>query len=613
MFLKPPREHRSPAQARRRDPVAALSGSRRCASNAIRQRIPTILKALFVLAATLWLAAATVSAEAGSAVAGSSEQELLRLGERMYREGVLPNGGGMQAIVAGDVSVDGRMFACANCHQRSGLGSEEGPVIAWPTNGKELYVPRRRTGAWSPAAEGRGPGAVERWSIPRLYQATDARPAYTDETLARALREGIDPGGRAFNPIMPRYRLSDRDMSILIHYLQNLSTALDPGVDEKTIHLATVVTQGVPEIDRAAMLSVLQAHIDAHNTQTRPHERRARGGPFYKTEKFGAYRRLELAVWELKGPPESWRSQLEAHYQERPVFALLGGITEGSWAPIHQFCEHHRIPSIFPITDRPVISDSDWYTLYFSKGLQQEGEAAARYIRAAGAIRSDARVVQVFREGGDGAVAARAFEETWAGLGSTAPETRSIHADEALTPLSWNKIIGPDAPAVVLLWLDADELSAIGTPAGGLPRPKMVFASWSLLDGRVETVPDAARDIVYLTYPYNLPDEGRTRRSVVKRWLQARGIPVTNFAIQAEMYVLGWVLPAAITHMRSEFFRDYFLEGFDMMRDQDYAVPLYPRLSFGPGQRYASKGCYVVQVTRGAEPQLVRRSEWVIR
>ncbi len=209
-------------------------------------------------------------------------------------------------------------------------------------------------------------------------------PPYTDETLARVLRTGVDPAGRVLNRAMPRYDLGDRDMAVLTYYLKHLSTDTDPGADEQTIRFATVVTEGVPDADRDAMLAVVRAHISARNTQTRPYERRAKAGPFYKTEKFGAYRKLALDVWELKGPADTWREQLEAYYRAKPVFALLGGIAAGPWAPIHKFCEEHEIPSIFPITEQPVVSDSDWYTLYFSKGLYQEGEAAARYLAAIG-------------------------------------------------------------------------------------------------------------------------------------------------------------------------------------------------------------------------------------
>ena len=64
--------------------------------------------------------------------------------------------------------------------------------------------------------------------------------------------------------------------------------------------------------------------------------------------------------------------------------------------------------------------------------------------------------------------------------------------------------------------------------------------------------------------------------------------------------------------MRHDFYRDYFLDVIDMMRDQYYAISTYSRLSFGPGQRYASKGCYIVQLTGGDEPKLEKKSNWVI-
>ena len=46
---------------------------------------------------------------------------------------------------------------------------------------------------------------------------------------------------------------------------------------------------------------------------------------------------------------------------------------------------------------------------------------------------------------------------------------------------------------------------------------------------------------------------------------------------------------------------------------QDWAVVGYPRLGFGPGQRYAAKGCYLVQLGPGAMPELRQASDWVVQ
>jgi hypothetical protein len=66
----------------------------------------------------------------------------------------------------------------------------------------------------------------------------------------------------------------------------------------------------------------------------------------------------------------------------------------------------------------------------------------------------------------------------------------------------------------------------------------------------------------------------------------------------------------AIFMLKGYFNRDRFLEVIDMMKDE-LTVALYPRLSFGPGQRYLSKGCYIVTLGEGPKPKVVAVSDWV--
>jgi len=44
--------------------------------------------------------------------------------------------------------------------------------------------------------------------------------SYTEETLARAIRQGIDPNGDPIDLAMPRWSMSDGDMKDLIDYLK---------------------------------------------------------------------------------------------------------------------------------------------------------------------------------------------------------------------------------------------------------------------------------------------------------------------------------------------------------------------------------------------------------
>src|SRR6266702_2816608 len=122
-------------------------------------------RTLFTL--VVLLCSITMSATQGqSAAATLSHEEMLRLGERIYREGVLPSGEPVEALIRGDVSVPGTAFTCVSCHLRSGLGSYEGGVVTPPANGEKLFKP----------CDGAFPGNyIDR---PMVYSA-QVRPAYT--------------------------------------------------------------------------------------------------------------------------------------------------------------------------------------------------------------------------------------------------------------------------------------------------------------------------------------------------------------------------------------------------------------------------------------------------
>ncbi len=542
---------------------------------------------------------AVVAAQEGT-IGGYPPDEALELGERMYREGLLPSGEPMRAFVSEDIEVDGTMFSCESCHLRSGMGSIEGTVITYPTCGSWLFKPLQ-------GAEMK-PLSQER--VPDRLDPPPFRPSYTASTLSRAIRLGRDPNGRTLNYVMPRYSLSSADTEVLIHYLKNLSAEFSPGVDDTTLRFATVVSHDVDPEDREAMVATLEAHVRDHNSQSRHEERRARGGPFYKEEKYAPYRRYALSVWQLDGAPETWGDQLEAHYREEPVFALLGGIATGEWAPIHEFCERNRIPNLFPLTEYPVISDTDWYTLYLDKGHYKEGETAARYIRRSDAIPVDAPVVQVFRDEPSARMCVRGFADARSKMRLTAAGEVELGADDAADAQLWRRLAEEHPGAVFALWLGEDILTMLGELSSADPPPPAVFVSASLVGDGLGSLAKEARPFTYITHSASIPaDEERTRLAV-KRWLQARKVPEINFDLQSKMYFLGWTLAGMVKMMRDDFYRDYFFDIADMMRDQYYSIAVYPRLSFGPGQRYASKGCYVVQLTE--DGTLEKVSNWVV-
>jgi hypothetical protein len=560
------------------------------------------------------LLSTAIPAAGAPLIAGYSAAEALRLGEAMYQKGVLPSGKPMTAIVQGDIEVTGTMITCSNCHMRSGLGSVEGNVLSLPTNGARLYAPLQ------------GIRDIPGTGMARFFFKYP-RPEYTDESLAAALRNGVDPTGRVMIDTMPRYVLDDREMEVMIYYLKNLSSGLSPGVAGNVIRFATVVTEEVGAEDRAAMLGPLTSYVRDEWNANVPVMVQAQGE--------ASFRAAALDVWDLKGPSDTWGEQLEAFYTKQPVFALLGGMTTKNWAVIHRFCEKNRIPCVFPVTDLPEVSGSDWYTLYFSKGHYQEGETAAKYLARVFDLPQDRQVVQVFRNDDRGSALARGFAETWTKLGKAPLKKRVLAATEKTGKDFWKDLAESHKNAVLLLWLGPEDLAGIDALGGAEKKPSMLFVSSTMLgmnanppdpplkkggEGEFESairnpqsaIPDSVRDFTFITYPNRLPDEQGQIPGLVEQWLKVKKISSKNLAVSSKVYFLTRMVSTALANMRGDAYRDYFLDLFDIQEDQSFSVVSYPRLSFGPGQRYASKGCYIVTLTKGEQPKIVKQSEWVV-
>lgn len=510
-----------------------------------------------------------------------SPAEMLRLGERMYREGILPSGKPMMAIVKGDVPMDGSEFTCTSCHQRSGLGSVEGSVSTPATTGRILYKPLERLFN----------GVRQN---PKYSQAPPLRPAYTDKSLAEALRSGIDPSGREFGPVMPRYRLTDEDLSILTYYLKSLSSDFSPGVSDTAIRFAVVVTDDVPAQDRDALIGPLERAVTYKNRMALGVDARSsksrRMLESMLPSKELAYRTIELEKWSLKGPPGTWRSQLEEYNRTKPAFALLGGITGGDWKPVHEFCEENRIPCLFPATDYPVVSEHDWYTLYLSKGLQQEGEAAARYLHTLDGPSKPTAILQVVRKSREGEALATGFGRAWTVLGRPAPRTVTLAHGESLAKALAS--LPTEKGVTLVLWDGPESLNELDRH-----RFDRVVLSSGYLGKALLSIPEGLRDRASITYPYKLNSQGPGDDHLRQ--------------ISGRAQLSAQLMAQALMDMRGEYYRDRFLDAIGMMPDQDH--PVFEHLSFGPGQRYVSKGCYIVQLSKGANPVLVQKSPWVIR
>jgi hypothetical protein len=539
-----------------------------------------------------------------------SSEEKHRLGKRLYRQGILPSGGPLKADVKGDPAAPGTSFSCVVCHLRSGIGSYQEGVYTPPISGDKLFKPVH----WLYKG-------VEQNS---QYSPTPLRrPAYSEESLTAVLRKGIDPAGRTVSDAMPRYLLTDEDMAILIFYLNSLSSKFSPGVSDKNMNFATIITDDVTSTDRDALLVPLEQYIKNKNDQANFYKK-----PFNRSRKMAenmfeskelSTRSLTLSRWALKGPPETWRSQLDEYYRTEPVFAFLGGITNSDWKPIHQFCEDKQIPCLLPNTDFPVISESNGYTLYPSKGYYQEGEAAARYLAGRADVGEGGQVLQIVRDSLEGRALSAGFDDTWHVVGNRTPVTVRLTPGEKVTRKVLRQLLDREKPAAMMLWDGPESLTALEMTADGDKRPAVVMVSSRYLGKSLLTLPEQARDFAYITYPFMLAqkvtiagmgsitvsDEDKVSAGLAKTVAQVTAHKIRNLANS-----LTQILTMALMEMKGNYYRDNFLDVINLLPDQ--LSPEFGKLSFSPENQYASNGCYIVQLTKGPNPDLVKKSAWVI-
>lgn len=482
----------------------------------------------------------------------------IEAGRLLFQEGRRADGSIVTGKAYGDVALNGRQVSCSSCHGRSGMGAAETGTRTPPITSPMLF---------NPALRPKG-------------------PIYADATLALALRSGLDSGGEKLSPLMPRFDLSDQDVAALSAYLHTLSAEPPPGVGADEVEVATAFSDEVPAALRESVVQVIQALLNDHDADTRNRTgrnvSRLEGG---RTRK--EFRTWNLSTWILTGAPKTWPGQLQAHQAERPVFAMVGGRSTTTWAPVHGFCEAQHMPCLFPSVERSSVKDGDFYTLYFSDGLGVEARVMAAELLRAGA---QATVVQVV---GAGDAAAHEAAELLAAKVRDGGGTSQVlePGDAALGPAL-------ATASAVVGWLSPSALEAVPAPPAG---------SYATLSGE-RLGPDWANAPLRWEGAHRVgartassaPDVGLLR---FRAWAGKRGIAVVDEQIQAEAWFATMALLDGMEHIAVHPGRDYLLDTLDHATGMTALLPGYPQGELGPGQRILSKGAWVVDP--GTSPRWV--------
>ena len=495
----------------------------------------------------------------------------LDIGRALYQDGLRANGEPLTAIVTGDVEILGTQFSCNGCHGISGMGSREASIIVPIIAGPILFSP-----------------AVQ-----------PERPAYDIESLATVLRDGITPSGRQIDRLMPRYRLSDKEVRSLSAYLGSLSTGPAPGVDDSTIRFATVVTDNSSEQERNAILAVLKRFAEEKSRQTRLESKRWDRGTTPESRLHTVHRDWILDVWELSGEESGWNEQLRAYYERNPVFAIIGGLLPESPGPLARFCEQNAIPCVLPSTRNPESSEGDLYSLYYSRGLGLEADLIATDLKE---LQFDV-LLQVYCE----ASAARAADRLETDLTGRMIDVRRLafDCDEEAPSDQLQGLLEEPRGSVIVYWLDKAHLSNVAVPSG-----VRVYLSSTLIGDEIEPLPEPVSDSAYLVHPYRLPGTLDPAFRRMDAWTRTRNIEIRYPRLQGEAFFAAMLMSEIVKHLDKFYIREYVLDLLGHAQGMALYLPYYSRATFGPGQIYVSKGGYILPVING-KPDL-SDVEWIL-
>jgi len=552
-----------------------------------------------VLFAAVWPAWAMAAAM--GPMPAAPDTAAIKAGEGIYLRGELPSGAALQGRRDDAVpSARGAEAACVNCHRRSGLGStHQSNGLNAKANGNQIPPIAGRYLFESNAGH-------DEANLPYVGGMRSGRSPYTPATLGRALREGIDADGHTLGKLMPRFALSDSDLSALIAYLNTLYPAHVPGVTPTVLHFATIITPEIEPERRKAMVEVMEKFFAERNSRQMVPSApmRVSGKTQYGRSMFMVHRQWQLHVWDLTGSPETWGSQLDEHLAREPVLAVISGLGH-NWVPVHEFCERKQLACLFPNAEVPADAPGDFFELYLSRGVLLEAGLIANGLLAPGATAPVKSVRQIYRSGDSGEAAAGLLARVLRDKGITVHE--SVLAPGGGSPASaLRSAAGDDA---LVLWLRPADIVALGDPKEVAPR---IFMSGLMGGLEKSPLPAEWRARTIMAYPFDLPQKRVVRVDYPLGWFRIRHIAVVDEQMQVDTYLACGLVSEALNEMVDTFYGPYLIEEIQSMVEHRIVTGYYPHLSLAENQHFASKGGYLVQFAKPSGNGLVAAREWTV-
>jgi ABC-type branched-subunit amino acid transport system substrate-binding protein len=486
----------------------------------------------------------------------AADAETVRRGRSLYQRGESARGEPLVGLLGPEaVELSGAVAACARCHGPAGRGSLEGGVEVPDIRPRVLGHPRSRA-----------VGEVEEHS----------RPAYTRETLLRALTEGISPSGRRLGMAMPRFVLGEAEREELLAYLGQLGVTAQPGVTPTTLTLGAALPLSGPLAPVGEdVAAVLRAALEEVNT---------RGG-IYR-------RRLVLKVVEVDGTGQ---------LLQEGVLALVASLWRGQ-PESTALLRREGVPLVLPLVAGEAGREKDGPFFFLYMGESEQARLAVQYLAQGGAEEGTLRrrpLWVVRSEDDEGQAWARAVREEAKRRELPAPVELGV---EQATRVEVLRRWGEAAPAAILYSgpgaglrslgqvLEAAKVEATGIAPARLAEPWVV---------------EGLKQPVLFVYPPGV-EQQEEHRQAFAAFMSRHQLQPRHMAFQLQAYASVQVLVEALKRVGAEVTQEELVAELERLRD--FPTGVTPPVTFGVNRRVGVLGAQLVRVEGGLR---VAASPWV--
>jgi hypothetical protein len=278
----------------------------------------------------------------------------------------------------------------------------------------------------------------------------------------------------------------------------------------------------------------------------------------------------------------------------------------------------------------------------------------AHHILDSGALPK--RLIQIFRDDSVGRASSQELEHALEGS-PIKVENHVLSADSAATDSLRALLEIEKTGDVVVYWLRADDIALLGnlTPVPGVVN----YFSSRLANAEHVFLPTAWKSSSQLVYLYELPARREMNLAYFHAWINMHKFPLVDEAMQSEVFFALNYLTDTSAEMLNNLYRDYLVERAETMLDKregskseqetrdrlylgkpgdlarkhgemgamqevrlsipgqastaiSHGTTIYPHLSLGPGQRFASKGGYIVRFADNRSEKVTEESGWIV-